>query len=236
MDADVRDAISMLADALKSNDSTDKNEKNEETSDQTGINDTTGANKNDAVDEKRERTFTQEEVNRMMSREKHQGKNAVYKELGIDPNDTSLIQMFKAFVNAQKTDKEKTAEADAKNKQEMTDMSNKLKHAEAKATLMQAGVSADYVDDAVIIALSKVSGDENPDFESIAKDLKTKYPVWFGSVKVDKPKESTGKRGTGATSLNGGNNASSKDTISGIGKRLAETRKAHMPKSSFWGD
>lgn len=215
-----------------------KNVQNEGTSDQTG-GDTAGENKN-ATQKPQERTFTQDEVSRMMAREKHQGRNAVYNELGIDPDDTSAVQMFKAFVEAQKTKDEKKAEQDAKNQQAMADMSQKVKNAEAKAALMQAGISADYVDDAVIIAMSRTSTDDTLDIETVAKDLKSKYPVWFeGSSNEsgkDIEKQNKGKRGTGKNPTIGNSNASGKDTISGIGKRLAESRKAQMPKSSFWGE
>lgn len=215
-----------------------ENNQNDGASDQTGGNSTTGDNGTEATDgQKQERVFTQDEVSRMMAREKHQGRNAVYNELGIDPDDTSAVQMFKAFVEAQKSDEEKRAENDAKQQAAMDDMSNKLKNAEAKAALMQAGISADYVDDAVVIALSRIAADDTLDVETVAKDLKAKYSVWFEGSKKDEPnKQSVGKRGTGKTASNGSGNATGKDSISGIGKRLAENRKSQAPKKSFWGE
>lgn len=242
----VDDVMAALANALK-------NGKHEGASDQAGSNSTTGEQKNVPG----ERTFTQDEVSRMMAKEKHQGRNAVYRELGIDPDDTSAVQMFKAFIEANKTSEQKRAEAEKQQKDAMSDMSNKLKAAEAKATLMQAGVSADYVEDAVIIALSRVSADEKLDIETVAKDLKSKYPVWFGETTdsgegdgtdgkdgdtsgasnstgtEDDANETAGKKGTGKAASSGSKTLS-KDGISGIGKRLAEARKANTVKSSFW--
>ena len=231
--------VAALAEALGINNS--ENNQNEGTSDQAGGVSTTGEeNGTGATDgQKQERVFTQDEVSRMMAREKHQGRNAVYNELGIDPDDTSAVQMFKAFVEAQKSDDEKRAEQDAKQQQAMTDMSEKLRHAEAKAALMQAGISADYVDDAVIIALSRISADETLDVETVAKDLKSKYSVWF-EAPADKggkeEKQSKGKKGTGKAAAGGNSGSSNNDSIAGIGKRLAETRKSQAPKKSFWGD
>lgn len=229
--------VSAIAEALGIN--SDVNSQNEGTSDQTGGNDntTTGENGTNATDvsQTNERVFTQDEVSKMMAREKRQGKNSVYNELGIDPDDTSAVQMFKAFVEAQKTEEQKRAELDEKNQQAMTDMSEKLKIAEAKAALMQAGISADYVDDAVVIALSRVSADETLDVETVAKDLKSKYSVWFeGSGKdTSSSKQSVGKKGTGKTAGNSNKNSGG-NTISGIGKRLAENKKSQAPKKSFW--
>ena len=229
--------VAALAEALGINNS--ENNQNEGTSDQTGGNPTTGENGTEAADVSRttnERVFTQDEVSRMMAREKRQGKNSVYNELGIDPDDTSAVQMFKAFVEAQKTDDEKRAEQDAKNQQAMIDMSEKLQVAEAKAALMQAGISGDYVDDAVVIALSRISADETLDVETVAKDLKAKYSVWFGEEKQETSKQSTGKKGTGKAASNGNSNSTNKNGVSGIGKRLAENKKAQAPKKSFWVD
>lgn len=233
------DVISLLSEALKASNS--NNNENEDTSDQTGGQSTTGGNKNDSTSvQVPERVFTQDEVSKMMAKEKHQGRNAVYKELGIDPEDTSAVKMFKAFIEAQKTKEEKEAEADAERNKQIADMSAKLKNAEAKAVLMQAGVSADYVDDAVTIALARISADESLDIETVAKDLKSKYSVWFGSgtneVPENKNKNNVGKRGTGKTASNGSNNTTGNNTISGIGKRLAENRKASIPKTSLWGE
>lgn len=242
----VEDVMAALANALK-------NGKHEGASDQTGSDSTTGEQKNVPG----ERVFTQDEVSRMMAREKHQGRSAVYRELGIDPDDTSAVQMFKAFIEANKTDEQKRAEQEKQQKDAMSDMSDKLKAAEAKATLMQAGVSADYVDDAVIIALSRVGANENLDIETVAKDLKSKYPVWFGVTEgtdgkdgtdgddngasgthegdgtEDDVKETAGKKGTGKAASSGSKTLS-KEGISGIGKRLAEARRENTVKSSFW--
>lgn len=246
----VEDVMAALANALK-------NGKHEGASDQTGSDSTTGEQKNVPG----ERVFTQDEVSRMMAREKHQGRSAVYRELGIDPDDTSAVQMFKAFIEANKTDEQKRAEQEKHQKDVMSDMSDKLKAAEAKATLMQAGVSADYVDDAVIIALSRVGANENLDIETVAKDLKSKYPVWFGvtngtdgkdgthdgdgdgasgahegddtGTEGDGDDKTTGKKGTGKAASSG-TKTLSKEGISGIGKRLAEARRENTVKSSFW--
>lgn len=194
-----------------------------------------------------EKMFTQEEVSKMMAREKHQGKNSVYNELGIDPDDTSAIQMFKAFVESQKSKEEKQAEKVAKQDEAIAEANRKLKIAETKATLMAAGVTGEYVDDATTIALAKLSADDSLDIETVAKDLKAKYAVWFGGNSGqstddgvgknanDDTKKTTGQKGTGTTIGAASTSSGEGGKAAGIGARLAASRKANAgQKSSFW--
>ena len=190
-----------------------------------------------------EKMFTQDEVSKMMAREKHQGKNSVYNELGIDPDDTSAIQMFKAFVESQKTKEEKQAEESAKQKAAIAEANKKVKIAETKASLMQAGVLGEYVDDAVVIALSKLDADSSLDVETVAKDLKAKYSVWFGGNSGEgtdtnnngTKDKTTGQKGTGATIGSTGGSDKGGKGVSGIGARLAAARKTSTQKS-YWDD
>ena len=57
-----------------------------------------------------EKTFTQKQVSSMMAKEKRQGRDAAFKEMGIDPNDSKMVNMFKAFIQSQKTDEQKANE------------------------------------------------------------------------------------------------------------------------------
>ena len=65
------------------------------------------SNKDDKKKSKSGKMFSQEQLNRMMTREKNQGRNAVYRELGINPKDSKAIAMVKALIESQKTDEEK---------------------------------------------------------------------------------------------------------------------------------
>ena len=94
-----------------------------------------------------EKTFTQAEVNRMMTKEKQQGRSAAYKELGIDPSDTNMVSMFKAFIEAQKTSEQKANEQKAENDAKLAQAMEKARVAEAKATALKLGVKSEYVDD-----------------------------------------------------------------------------------------
>ena len=52
------------------------------------------------VKSKSDKTFSQSQVNRMMTREKNQGRNAVLRELGIDPKDKNAIAAVKALIES----------------------------------------------------------------------------------------------------------------------------------------
>lgn len=109
MENDNKDAI----------DTEDKDVENQDNKDEAGVSDDSknkdDANKDDNKETKSGKTFTQEQVNKMMTREKNQGRNAVYKELGINPKDSKSIAMVKALIDSQKTDEEKQVEQESEN-------------------------------------------------------------------------------------------------------------------------
>lgn len=206
---------------------------NEGTEDQTD--EDTGADDGKGKDEpNEEKTFTQAQVTRMMSKEKKQGKNSVYKELGIDPKDTKMIAMFKAFVNSQKSDEDVAAENKAENDAKLAEAERKALTAELKAEAMMMGVKTQYVEDIVTLAMSKMT-DEDADAKVIMGEFKRKYPVWFGEGSGEDDSESTGKKGTGSSVSNKDKNNKGGKSKS-LGARLAAQRKQQndSSKSSFW--
>lgn len=206
---------------------------NEGTEDQTD--EDTGADDGKGKDEpNEEKTFTQAQVTRMMSKEKKQGKNSVYKELGIDPKDTKMIAMFKAFVNSQKSDEDVAAENKAENDAKLAEAERKALTAELKAEAMMMGVKTQYVEDIVTLAMSKMT-DEDADAKVIMGEFKKKYPAWFGEGSDEDDSESTGKKGTGSSVSNKDKNNKGGKSKS-LGARLAAQRKQQndSSKSSFW--
>lgn len=186
---------------------------------------------------KKERSFSQEQVNRMMTREKNQGRTAAFKEMGIDPKDTKMVKMFQAFVESQKSDELKAAEKDIEAQNKQAEMEQRALMAEAKAEAMMLGVKAQYVEDAVTLALSKMSDDTAADLKTVLSELKEKYGLWFEADEDDdksgKDKKSkTGQRGTGS-SVKEASKRGGKDS-GGMGARLAAQRRP-AGKSSYWG-
>ncbi len=180
-----------------------------------------------------EKMFTQSQVSKMMSNEKHQGKNAALRALGIDPNNKELVNSVKSFVASQKSDEDKNNE-----------MLQQLATANALVEVMKAGVKPQYADDAVALAMSK-SSRTGSSIEEAMSEYKQKYPEWF-APETDSSSESAGKgekkdeeegkakfNGTGSTPPASGKKQTD-NKQEGIGKRLAASRKKSTRKSSYW--
>lgn len=228
----------------KKNSTAEEIEENEDVEDQNENKDESGKT-DDKTDDKNEKgsskagsekTFTQEQVNKMMTKEKNQGRNAVYKELGINPKDTKAIAMVKALIDSQKTDEQKAAEKESENESKITEAEQRAMFAEAKAEAMMLGVKTQYVEDVVTLALAKMT--EDSDLKTIIGEFKTKYPVWFGESEEDSNNEEkkgkTGQKGTGS-SVKAAEKSKKGEETKGLGARLAAQRKSGNKKSSYWG-
>lgn len=210
--------------------------------DQAGVSDgtnTTGegagsdSGSNDSGSKSTEKTFTQRQVSAMMSKEKKQGREAAYREMGIDPNDAKMVSMFKAFIESQKTDEQKANEIAAQQAAKIAEAEERAKIAEAKAEVMQLGILPQYADDAVTLVLAK---SKDTDIKSVVEELKTKYPIWFNaSANGSDNNNSTGQKGTGSSVKNDNKGGSGNDN-KGLGARLAAQRRTQSGtnKKSFW--
>lgn len=198
----------------------------------------------DGEGEKKEKTFTQDQVSRMMTREKRQGMAAVYKELGIDPKDTKAVAMVKALIASQKTDEQKAAEQKAEDAAKAKEADERVAKAEIKAEAMVLGIKREFVEDMVALVMSKKT--EDSDIKTLLGEYKKKYPAWFedGSDEDDDDgkaskgaKGKTGQRGTGSSIKgdNGGKKGNKAGDNQSMGQRLAARRKASAPKKSYWG-
>lgn len=238
-----------MAEENKNNLTDEEIEENEDVEDQnedkdnsgkSGKDDKSGKDKGgDDKGGKSGKTFTQEQVNKMMTREKNQGRSAALKELGIDPKDSKMVAMVKALIESQKTDEQKAAEKDAETQTKMNEAEQRAQVAEAKAEAMMLGVKTQYVDDVVTLALAKMT--EDSDLKTIIGEFKTKYPVWFGESEdddkggKDKGKGKTGQKGTGS-SVKTSKEDKGKGEEKGLGARLAAQRRGTGKKSSYWGN
>lgn len=233
-----------MAEETKNNSTEEEIEENEDVEDQNddkGDSGKSGDDKSGKSDKGSKgaagKTFTQEQVTRMMTREKNQGRSAAYKELGIDPKDSKTVAMFKAFVESQKTDEQKAAEKESENQNKVNEAEQRAQVAEAKAEAMMLGVKSQYVEDVVTLALAKMT--EDSDLKTIIGEFKTKYPVWFGESSdeddkdKDKGKGKTGQRGTGSSVKS--DKEKKGEENKGLGARLAAQRKTSGKKSSYWG-
>lgn len=182
-------------------------------------------------EESKEKSFSQSQVNKMMAKEKRQGKNAAFKELGIDPKDEKTVKMLKAFVKSQNEGK---GDVNDKNDYRESEAEKRATIAEAKLTAINLGVKPKYAEDVVTLAMSKMSKDEDSDMESIISEFKIKYPNWFGLEAEDEDGKKGGekkKQGTGS-SVKPDSDKGGKQK--GLGERLAAQRNASKAKKSYW--
>ena len=228
---------SLTDEEIKENEDVEDHDDNEDDSGKSGKDDKSAKGGKDGDKGKSDKTFTQEQVNKMMTREKNQGRSAALKELGIDPKDSKMVAMVKALIESQKTDEQKAAEKDAENQNKMNEVEQRAQVAEAKAEAMMLGVKTQYVEDVVTLALAKMT--EDSDLKTIIGEFKTKYPVWFGESEDDdkggKNKGKTGQKGTGS-SVKTSKEDKGKGEEKGLGARLAAQRRGTGKKSSYWGN
>lgn len=223
---------------IEENEDVEDQDDNKDDSGKSGKDDKSGKDKGEDDKGKSGKTFTQEQVNKMMTREKNQGRSAALKELGIDPKDSKMVAMVKALIESQKTDEQKAAEKDAEAQNKMNEAEQRAQTAEAKAEAMMLGVKTQYVDDVVTLALAKMT--EDSDLKTIIGEFKTKYPVWFGESEdddkgdKDKGKGKTGQKGTGSSVKSA--DKTKRNEEKGLGARLAAQRRGTGKKSSYWGN
>lgn len=174
--------------------------------------------------EKQSKTFTQEQVSKMMAREKSQGRNSIMKELGIDPNDENALSKLKDLINSQKTDDEVHVEEDNL----ANELAQKLLIAEAKAEALQMGFKEEFVDDVVV--LSTNAANDIDGIKTKLVEVKSKYPAFM------KTKESEEQESKGTGSNVSPKKSTKTEGDKSIGKRLAAQRKASSnSKKSYWG-
>lgn len=164
------------------------------------------------------KTFTQDEVNAIGTREKNQGKNSILKLFGLADEKTAKTEAeeFKKWKESKMTEDEKNQKAIKDAQDSASESEKRAIAAENKLTALTAGIASDSLDDALAIALLKVTEDKT--LEQVFADMK-KEPRYSGFFKEG---SSTGGTGSSADHRNGGNNGGTEN----FGKKLAEKRLA----------
>ena len=108
--------------------------------------------------------------------------------------------------------------------------------AEVKAEALLLGANAEYIDDIVTLAMSKIAQNAGTDAKTAITEIKTKYAAFFKQEEKEDDGNSVGKRGTGSSIKNesGKGKKGSGSIKEGLGKRLATARVGSTNKSSFW--
>lgn len=170
------------------------------------------------------KTFTQEDVNRMMAAEKEQGRRSILKELGVEDIGSAKesLQKYQEYLNSQKTELEQAQANQAKLQTDYATAIARASHAENCLSALKAGANSESLDDLVTIAMTKVSDSKN--FEAVISEMKSNsaYAGFF-----------TSSVGTG----NGGmKNETSQQgtTVADFAKGLAEKSSAYTKQKSSY--
>lgn len=177
------------------------------------------------------KTFTQEEVNRLLKNEKESAKKALLKELGVEDAKSAKegLAKYKEIRDKDKTAAEKTGEnlaAETKAKQEAE---KRALLAEAKIEVLSAGCKPDYLDDVITLAMTKVSDDK--DLAAVVKEMKegSRYSAFFGEFDGG-----SGDKGTGGGS--GFKKKQEPDKKGGLGSRLGAQATTNNSKNPYFNN
>lgn len=161
-----------------------------------------------------------------------QSHSSVYDKFGIDLADDSfankVVDFMKFLSKSEAGDGgESKGEANEANEAE-----RRVALAETKVKLLEAGITASYVDDALVLVNAKLGGDTKA--EDVIGSLKEKFPSWFTSSGEGAKQ----LRGTGMSFQASKSGASSGSNVNetSIGRRLAASRRQSKSKFSYFGN
>ena len=168
-----------------------------------------------------DKRFTQDEVNRLMSREKRKGRASLLKELGLNPEDKDAVSGLKKLLEERQTDSERKD----KNLKDAQDIAAKetsrANAAERKLSVLMAGCQKEYVEEVTTLAAAKV--DEDIDFDKALEEVKKKFPTFFGE-------DSAQDTGTGSGQ---GHRRKKTDNPGSFGSRLAQNNSTSKKNPYF---
>ena len=172
------------------------------------------------------KTYTQDQVNAMMSNEKRTARQALFKELGLEYDEKSYktsLENAKKTLDAGKSQAQLDAEARKRAETDLTEAQKQNQALQAKVAALSAGVKPEFLDDIISLALPKV--DDKNNLEAVLKTLQEKYPGSFmGST-------DSSNKGTGNPTNPARKSTEGQDTL---GKRLASSVKRAPAKSSYF--
>lgn len=178
-----------------------------------------------------EKTFTQQQVSEMMTKEKKQGKQSVLNALGFKTEQEAkdAVNLLKALQESQKSEEQKQEEAKKAALDDKEKAEQRALVAEAKLTCIENGVNKESVEDVLTIAMSKVSDDKSLD--DVIADMKKekRYSSFFITEN-----DGGSSNGTGSTPSHSSSKGKSGDDY---GKQLAERFNAKSgveTKSKFF--
>jgi hypothetical protein len=147
-----------------------------------------GENTESQTQEQPVKTFTQEEVNGLVSKEAKKAQEKIFKNLGFEDVKSAKegLQQLKEWKDSQKSEAEKQSEALATKEKELEQVLSDKKNLEAKLSALTLGVNAESVDDVITLSARLVT-DEVSIEDAIGQVLQ-KYPQ-FGRTEQPEDKK-----------------------------------------------
>lgn len=181
----------------------------------TDTNTNTDGNNGGSGDKAGEKTFTQEDLNRVGKQEKESGRKSMLKALGFEDEESAkeAITKYNEYLESQKTEEQKKNEALTKATNDAKASEQRALRAEAKVAALVLGANPEVVDDLITLALTKVTDDK--DLDTVMKEMQgnSAFSSFFNKTENEE-ENSKGKKGTGS-------NVGTGSTGSGGGSSLA---------------
>lgn len=155
---------------------------------------------NHQQESQQDKTFTQEDVNNLIAKEKKKSTEKLLKELGIEDfeNAKEGLQKFKEWQESQKTEQEKQAELLQTLEKEKNTLAEENNNLKTQLAALKVGVKAESVEDVVVLAQKYVS--DEVDIDKAIQQVLEKYPNFKAQQEqqqeVPKPHFTTGQHQT----------------------------------------
>lgn len=132
-----------------------------------------------------EKTFTQEQVNKIATKESRKATESLLKDLGIEDFDNAKdgLEKFREWQEQQKTDSEKQQEEYASTVKERDELLNRATQLEQTIAVLRKGVNEDSVDDVVALAQRLVTDEK--DIDTAVAEVLEKYPHFAQKQEVE---------------------------------------------------
>lgn len=144
-----------------------------------------------------DKTFTQDDVNKIATKESRKATEKLLKDLGIDnfENAKEGMEKFKEWQESQQTEQEKQEKAFKELETNNNTLSEENGDLKAQLSALRAGVKGDSVED--VVALANRLVDEDTDINAAITKVVEKYPQFSQEQpkdeNEDKPTFSTGQ-------------------------------------------
>ena len=163
-----------------------------------------------------DKTFTQEDLNRIAAQEKRQGVSSVLKTLGFESEDDAkaFVEKYRQAEDDKKDDLEKAQESLKSANTARAEAEAKADAFEKELSAIKAGVPAEHAGDVVLLAKAKAV--DGKSFEDALEEVKKAHPSLFESTE--------GSSGTGGNSQSH-QRRNADNSTGNRGKRLAEKRR-----------